>query len=98
MSSLEQQIKSDPRRREMRPERIDLGDGDEAVRNDVIAKGEGVSERTLNRGDAEGDPFLMFGGVKYRPLRRHQEFRRTQIQIRNQPQRRSRRAQMLAPR
>ena len=55
------------RRRALRPERIALGD-DVAVRNDLVALEEGVSERTLNRGDALGAPFLMVGGVKYMPL------------------------------
>ena len=54
------------RRREARPERISLGDQD-AVRNDIVAKEEGSSERTLNRKDKDGAPFMYFGGCKYRP-------------------------------
>jgi hypothetical protein len=61
------------RRREMRPERISLGDQD-AVRNDVLAKEQGVSERTLNREDKDDAPYMYFGGVKYRPERDYRAF------------------------
>jgi hypothetical protein len=53
-------------RRSARPERIDLGDGDVAVRNDVVAAMLGVSEKSLNRLDPQGAAFLMVMGVKYR--------------------------------
>ncbi len=71
------------RRREARPERISLGNQD-AVRNDIVAKGEGSSERTLNRKDKDGAPFLYFGGCKYRPERDYQEFMTSRI-LRMQP-------------
>ena len=37
------------------------------VRNDILAREMGVSERSVNRGDKEGAPFRFFGGIKYRP-------------------------------
>jgi hypothetical protein len=75
----------------MRPERISLGD-DELVRNDLLAKQQGGSERTLNRGDAKGAPFILVAGVKYRPLKQYLEWLAGQIQVRGQPsQRRTRR-------
>jgi hypothetical protein len=75
--------------RSSRPERINL-DGDEAVRNDLIAKEQGTSERTVNRGDADGAPFIYFGGVKYKPLKAYREYLSARIQRRNQPPRRQR--------
>jgi hypothetical protein len=77
------------RRRAARPERILIGD-EQMVRNDVLAQEQGVSERSLNRGDAHGAPYIMLFGVKYRPLRRYHEFLLKQIQIRNQSSRRRR--------
>lgn len=70
------------RRRSKRPERIDLGD-DEAVRNDILAKEEGTSERTLNRGDKDGAPYLFIGGVKYRPYREYKQYLASRIQRKN---------------
>ncbi len=46
-------------RRDQRPERIDLGDGEEAVRNDLIAKEQGATERTINR-DGQGCAVCVF--------------------------------------
>jgi hypothetical protein len=71
-------------RRQTRPERINIGD-DELVRNDIIAKEYGATERTINRGDVKGAPFTYVGGVKYRPLKRYREFITSQIQTRGQP-------------
>ena len=52
----------DPRCKLSRPERIDIGD-DVLIRNDVIAKTEGTSERTVNRNDPRGAPYVrVFGG------------------------------------
>jgi hypothetical protein len=68
-----------------RPERIDIGD-DELIRNDLIAKIEGTSERTVNRGDVRGAPFTLIGGVKYRPIKRYQAWRAAGIKP-EQPQR-----------
>lgn len=75
---------ADAPRRAQRPERIDLGD-DEGLRNDLVAKQQGVSERTLNRGDAKGAPFIMIGGVKYRPIRAYRQFLASQIQVHGRP-------------
>jgi hypothetical protein len=83
------QDKLDPRRRDRRPERINIGD-DEFVRNDIIANEQGVSERTLNRDDRNGAPFALVGGVKYRPIRRYREYLAKRIQVKNQPPRRRR--------
>jgi hypothetical protein len=81
----------DPRRREAHPERIFVGD-EVFIRNDVKAKEQGESERSLNRGDKLGAPFRFFGGVKYRPERRYAEFIINSIQVRRlQPQSRKRR-------
>jgi hypothetical protein len=63
----------DPRRREAHPERITIG-GEVFVRNDILAREQGESERSLNRGDKRGSPYRFFGGIKYRPQRLHAEF------------------------
>ena len=77
--------------RSERPERIPLADGEEAVRNDLVAKEQGTSERTVNRDDAKGAPYLYFGGVKYRPIKEYRAFLVGRIQRRGQaPQRRRR--------
>jgi hypothetical protein len=67
--------------RALRPERIDLGD-DVAVRNDVIAKEQGASERAVNRDDAKGAPFMYFAGVKYRPEKKYRKFLAGKVQTR----------------
>jgi hypothetical protein len=77
----------DKRRRQTRPERIVVGD-EIFARNDVLAARYGVSERTLNRGDAEGAPFLFFGGVKYRPEKRYDAFILSGIKQTEPPKRR----------
>jgi hypothetical protein len=82
MDSNEQRL--DPRRREAHPERITIG-GETFVRNDILAREQGESERSLNRNDARGAPFRFFGGVKYRPLRLHAEFVMRTIQNRKPP-------------
>jgi hypothetical protein len=77
------------RPRAERPERIPLAD-DILVRNDIIAGTYGSSERALNRGDAEGAPFVIVAGCKYRPERGYQEFLTSQIQRRGgKPKRRA---------
>jgi hypothetical protein len=78
------------RLRASHPETIDIGD-DTLVRNDVIAAKQGTSERTVNRGDARGAPFIYVGGVKYRPIGRYREFLSRQIVVRGQPPVRRRR-------
>jgi hypothetical protein len=80
----------DPRRRELKPERITVG-GEVFIRNDILAREQGESERSLNRGDARGAPYRFFGGVKYRPERLHAEFIMRTIEIRQpQPRKQSR--------
>jgi hypothetical protein len=77
----------DPRRREVHPERIIVGD-EVFIRNDIQAKQLGESERSLNRGDKDGAPYRFFGGVKYRPEKRYAAFVLNGIQERKpQPQR-----------
>ena len=39
-----------------------------------MAEKHGVSERTVNRGDRDGAPYRFFGGVKYRPKGRYDQF------------------------
>ena len=81
--------------RQMRPERISLGD-DELVRNDLIARDQGTSERALNRSDAKGAPFTYIAGVKYRPLKQYQEFLAAQIQVLGQDRQRLKHKKVLA--
>jgi hypothetical protein len=81
----EPQQRLDPRRREAHPERITVGD-EVFIRNDVLARAQGESERSLNRGDARGAPYRFFGGVKYRPERLHAEFVLNSIQSHKPPQ------------
>jgi hypothetical protein len=77
--------------RSTKPEQIDIG-SDLLVRNDVIAVQQGTSVRTVDRGDAAGAPYILVGGVKYRPLREYQQFLAGRIQRRKQqPIRRRRR-------
>lgn len=76
------------RRRAKRPERIDLGGGEEAVRNDLVAAANGTSERTLNRADKDGAPYLFVGGVKYRPINEYKKFLASRVQRMNPPRRR----------
>jgi hypothetical protein len=59
--------------------------GEEMVRNDVLAQEQGTTERTINRGDARGAPYIYIAGVKYRPIERYHRFMLGQIQVRNQP-------------
>jgi hypothetical protein len=69
----------DPRRREAHPERLEIGD-ETFIRNDLLAAELGVSERSLNRGDRDGAPFMFIGGIKYRPKRRYADFVLNNIQ------------------
>ena len=75
--------------RSERPERIPLADGDALVRNDVIARELGSSERGLNRSDADGAPFTYVAGVKYRPERGFREYLASKVQRGQPPKRRS---------
>jgi len=72
-----------------RPEKLIIG-GETCTRNDVKAKEQGHTEKTLNRGDKRGAPYLMVGGIKYRPDRRYDDWLLGQIQTRNPPMRRRR--------
>jgi hypothetical protein len=78
----------DPRRRELHPERVTVGD-ETFVRNDIKAKELGESERSLNRGDKHGAPFLFIGGIKYRPEKRYAAFIMDRIQVRKHMPKRS---------
>jgi hypothetical protein len=75
------------RKREERPERIDI-DGDVLIRNDLVAAQQGGSERTLNREDARGAPYAIINGVKYRPERGFREYLAGKVQRRGQPPKR----------
>jgi len=55
------------------PERL-VVNGETLVRNDVKAREIGATERTINRGDARGAPYVFVAGVKYRPETRYNEF------------------------
>jgi hypothetical protein len=74
----------DPRRREMHPARITVG-GEVFIRNDIQAKELGVSERSVNRGDRLGAPYLFIGGIKYRPEGSYAAFILSTVQVRKQP-------------
>jgi hypothetical protein len=65
-----------------RPERIVIG-GEACKRNDIKAKELGHTERTLNRGDKDGAPYIYIGGIKYRPDRRYDNWLLSRIQARN---------------
>jgi hypothetical protein len=75
------------RRRQERPERIDIGT-DVLVRNDIIAAVQGGSVRSLNREDARGAPYILINGVKYRPERGYREYLASKVQRRGQPPKR----------
>jgi hypothetical protein len=59
--------------KKMRPERIVVGD-EVFERNDLTAARYGGSERTINRGDRQGAPYRFFNGVKYRPVKRYEDY------------------------
>jgi hypothetical protein len=75
----------DPRRREAHPERITVG-GEVFIRNDIQARQLGCSERSVNRGDKHGAPFVFIGGVKYRPEKGYAAFVMSSIQVRKRSQ------------
>jgi hypothetical protein len=88
MDATTQDQSLDKRRKEMRPERIDVAD-EVFERNDVCAARYGSSERTINRGDRDGAPFRFFNGVKYRPVRAYDAFILSTVKILNPRRRRS---------
>jgi hypothetical protein len=90
-------LKADPRRRDRRPERINIG-SDELVRNDLIARELGTSEKTLSRGDKKGAPYTLIGNVKYRPIAAFRAYLAPQIRTQSQPSERRSRRTVLAPR
>jgi hypothetical protein len=80
----------DPRSRQLHPERIVIG-GETFVRNDIQAKELGISERSVNRDDRLGAPWIFIGGVKYRPEKRYAAFIMSRIQVRQPPSKQSQR-------
>lgn len=56
----------DKRCREAHPERIEVG-GKVLERNDVAAAKLGESERSANRRDRLGAPYIFISNIKYRP-------------------------------
>jgi hypothetical protein len=72
------------RRREAHPEHIIIAN-ETFERNDIRAKNLSMSERTMNRGDARGAPYVFLCGVKYRPVERHDAFILSSIQVRKPP-------------
>lgn len=76
--------------KEMRPERIVVGD-EVFERNDLTAARYGGSEATLNRGDRKGAPYLFINGVKYRPVKRYDNYVLSGIQSKPSPRRGRRR-------
>ena len=90
MDSTSRDKSFDPRDRRAHPERMTIG-GETFERNDVRAKSLHMSERSLNRGDRLGAPYLFIAGVKYRPVERHDTFILASIQTRKpQPPKRRR--------
>jgi hypothetical protein len=74
-----------------RPRRIELGDDvlviDEDFHQEVLA---GASRRTGKRLEADGLPFVMVAGCKYRPLNAGRAWLADRITRKNQPQKRRR--------
>src|SRR3989442_12215500 len=88
----------DRRCREAHPEHIVAGDI-VYERNDVTAKKYCESERSANRRDKKGAPYVFLGGVKYRPQPQYDNFIASTIQQCKpaQPKRRSVRPCHLKP-
>jgi hypothetical protein len=63
----------DKRRKQNHPERIVIG-GKTLERNDVTAQRYGESERTANRRDRLGAPYIFIGNIKYRPQPDYDDF------------------------
>jgi hypothetical protein len=81
------------RQRRPRPDRIDLDDGDYLIPDaDFLAQYmAGATYRTGKRADDEGLPFALINGLKYRPVRRGQEWLRSRIKtLGREPKRRRR--------
>jgi hypothetical protein len=63
----------DRRCKQAHPERIVIG-GKTLERNDVVAKRYGESERSTNRRDRQGAPYIFISNIKYRPQPDYDEF------------------------
>jgi hypothetical protein len=62
-----------------RPEYLEIG-GKKFERNDLTAARTSENEKTVNRRDKQGAPFLMIAGCKYRPVEAYDAFLLSQIQ------------------
>ncbi len=62
---------------------IDLPNGDKLIPDGEFAERLGIVRRTLGNWDAEGCPFAIIGGLKYRPLKEGLEWVASRIQRRN---------------
>ena len=63
----------DKRLKQAHPERIKVG-SKTFERNDVVAGKYGESERSVNRRDPHGAPYIFFGNIKYRPQPDYDDF------------------------
>jgi hypothetical protein len=66
MSDTTTQAPLDRRCKQAHPERIVVG-GKTLERNDIVAQKYGESERSVNRRDRKGAPYIRIGNIKYRP-------------------------------
>jgi hypothetical protein len=65
---------------------IELPDGDVLVPDaEFLKKAGDVTARTGNNWDRQGCPFIMIGGLKYRPLKAGLRWIASRIQRRNPP-------------
>src|SRR5947208_2237571 len=80
------------RRHRIRPDRIELPDADLSVPDEAFRRYElaGVRYRTAKRYDYEGLPFLMIGGLKYRPVQRGRQWKASRIKVLGQAPKRRR--------
>jgi hypothetical protein len=79
-----EQQRLNPKRRDSRPERIEI-EGDTLVRQDILVREQGGTERTINGADARGAPFCYVAGIKYRPIGAYRRYLAEQVQRKNQP-------------
>ena len=82
-----QDDKPNNRKRESRPEVITIS-GKQYVRNDIQARSEGITTRTMDKRDAKGCPRAFFAGVKYRPFPEYPGWIESQINVKDQPPKR----------
>jgi hypothetical protein len=73
--------------RQRRPDRIDLDDGDYLIPDQAFRAQfmDGAIFRTGKRADDDGLPFTLINGLKYRPVRRGQEWLRSRIKTLGHP-------------